>query len=124
MNGYQVQDAWKKHEAAKAANAGRDTAATLDRVVEFLADRFPHLADDPDAILAVLHCREHGMGASMLPVVRDQLAELRAACRRSTGAARRTATGGVRAESAVAPIASLLKTSAFGVARCERTTRS
>ena len=57
----------------------RRTAVTLDQVVGFLKERFPDLADDPDAILAVLHCRERGLGASMVPVVRDQLAERRAA---------------------------------------------
>ena len=57
----------------------RRTAATLDQVVGFLEERFPELADDPDAILAVLHCREERLPASMVPVVRDQLAERRAA---------------------------------------------
>ena len=57
----------------------RRTAVTLDQVVGFLEERFPELADDPDAILAVLHCREERLPASMVPVVRDQLAERRAA---------------------------------------------
>ena len=56
----------------------RETAATLDRAVEFVAARFPELADSPWAVMAVLHCREHGLPASMVPVVRDQMAERRA----------------------------------------------
>lgn len=83
MNGYQVQDAWVKHkrqqERRDVNGPVRDTAATLDQVVGFLEQRFPALADDPDAILAVLHCRERRLPASMVPVVRDQLAERRAA---------------------------------------------
>lgn len=75
MNAYAVQDAWKKHENAVAGQRVRESAALFDQVEVFVADRFPELVGDPYAFMAVLHCRERGLPASLVPDVRDQLAE-------------------------------------------------
>lgn len=55
------------------------TARLLNDAHAFIASRWPNLADDPFAVMAALHCREQGMPATLIPDVRDQLAERSAA---------------------------------------------
>lgn len=51
------------------------TAWLLDTAAEFVAARFPDLANEPHAVMAVLECREQGLPASMVPDVVRQLEE-------------------------------------------------
>lgn len=70
-----LQDTAGQELEGLAMSREQRTARLLDQAFAFVRDRWPHLDGDSHAVMAVLHCRERGLPASMVPDVRDQLAE-------------------------------------------------
>jgi hypothetical protein len=74
-----LQDTAARELADLAVSREQRTARLLDDAAAFVAGRWPELDGDPYAVMAVLHCREQGVSATLVPDVRDQLAARAAA---------------------------------------------